>query len=173
MLVEGAGLGLVPHRAGAGVVWTRVCRADRRPLADLGEADRRLRTALSESATALAALDVARWRPEVADELMNLRHRTGVRRSRRARRPAASTSPAGRSRRWASSSSPSRTTAARSARARPMRREDALRPLDAAARRALVAACSPEVWPPGLIGTTSLRRAGPDARGRCRPGRRR
>jgi len=27
-------------------------------------------------------------------------------------------------------------------------RRDALRPLEQAARRALVAACSPEVWPP-------------------------
>src|SRR5690349_3433227 len=44
VLLEDCGLGLVPHRAGAGVVW-QVLPADRRPLVDLGEADRGLRAA--------------------------------------------------------------------------------------------------------------------------------
>ena len=88
-----------------------VLPAERRQLPDVGEADRMLRAALPEAADALAALDVARWRPEVADRLMNLRHRPrlvappGV-------PPAAWSSPPGGSRRWRSSSSPWRTTAA-------------------------------------------------------------
>jgi hypothetical protein len=36
-------------------------------------ADRALRTALTDAATALADLDVASWNPDVADALMNLR----------------------------------------------------------------------------------------------------
>ena len=104
--------GLVPDRVGAAVTW-QVMPAERRQLPDVGEADRALRAALPEAADALAALDVARWRPEVADRLMNLRHRPRARRAARraaalrgARRPGLPGA-------WRSSSSPWRTTAAR------------------------------------------------------------
>lgn len=112
VVVSGTGLGLVPQRTGAAVIWTAQ-PAERRQLPDVGEADRALRAALLASADALADLDVARWRPEVADRLMDLRHREpltapdGIPRG-------ASTSPPGACRLRASSSSPSRTTAARS-----------------------------------------------------------
>jgi hypothetical protein len=141
-----AGLGLVPHRTGAALTWT-AHPAARRQLPDVGEADRQLRGALIETANALARLDVARWRPEVADELLNLRHRPEI------------TAPAG---------VPPRCVdlAARGLQAiaitdlaleddggavsasEILAREAALRPLARAGRRALVAACSPEVWPP-------------------------
>ena len=146
VLVEGAGLGLVPHRAGAGVVWVAM-PADRRPLADLGEADRALRTGISESATALAALDVARWRPEVADELMNLRHRPAY--DAPAGTPPRAVDLAGRAIQALGIVELAMEDHGGAVSALEiMRREDALRPLDASARRALVAACSPEVWPP-------------------------
>jgi hypothetical protein len=77
VVVAGAEVGLVPVRVGAAVTWV-AHPAQRRQLPDVGEADRGLRAALLETAEALAALDVARWRPEVADRLMNLRHRDGV-----------------------------------------------------------------------------------------------
>ncbi|GAA1773820.1 hypothetical protein GCM10009795_019890 [Nocardioides hankookensis] len=145
VVVAGAELGLVPSRAGAATTWT-VHPAARRQLPDVGEADRALRTALVESANELARLDVARWRPEVADELLNLRHRASV------------VAPAG---------TPARCVdlAARALQALGIAelalqddggavsaseiaaREAALRPLARAGRRALVAACSPEVWP--------------------------
>ena len=80
VVVEGAGLGLVPHRAGAGVVWVASPRTARASCPTSARPTGRCAPALLESATALADLDVARWRPEVADELMDLRHRTGVRR---------------------------------------------------------------------------------------------
>ncbi|GAA4716835.1 hypothetical protein GCM10023349_40830 [Nocardioides conyzicola] len=147
VVVAEAGLGLVPHRTGAAVTWT-VHPAARRQLPDVGEADRGLRAALIESANALARLDVARWRPDVADELLNLRHRHPV------------TAPAG---------VPDRCVdlAARGLQAVAIvelaleddgaaltaaditARADALRPLGRAGRRALVAASSPEVWPDG------------------------
>ena len=112
-----------------------------------GEADRGLRSALLQSADALAALDVARWRPEVADRLTDLRHRDPL------------AAPPGVPARCVS-------LAARALHALEVvdlaleddggalslheitRREQAILPLGSAARRALVAACSPEVWPP-------------------------
>jgi hypothetical protein len=145
VVVAGADLGLVPVRAGRGVVW-RCLPAHRRPLPDLGEADRGLRLALREATVALAGLDVARWRPEVADELMNLRHLRLP--------PAPIGTPDGCA-----------ELAARGHQALGIvdlaladdggavtayeisARRAALQPLAAAGRRALVAACSPEAWP--------------------------
>lgn len=145
VVLSGTDLGLVPHRAGAGVVW-RCLPAHRRQLADLGESDRLLRGSMARTASALAVLEVARWRPEVADELMNL-----------SRRPTY-TAPPG---------TPPRAIdlAARAVRALGIvdlaledtgggltaseidERERTLRPLADSARAALVAACSPECWP--------------------------
>jgi hypothetical protein len=145
-LDAGHGIGLVPHRVGAAVEWT-VHAADQRQLTDVGEADRALRQALQDTASSLAALDVARWRPEAADALMNLHH------------PPTLQPPPG---------TPPRCVelAARALQARAIAdlaleddggalgagkaaaRQAALASLGAAARRGLVAACSPEVWPP-------------------------
>ncbi len=140
-----AGIALVPEEAGETVVW-HVTGAERRQLPDVGEADRELRRATAEAADALADLDVARWRPEAADLFLD-----GTR-----DRPGA---PPGVPERCV-------TLAARALTARAIvdlaldddggatsaseisRRREALVPLDRAARRALVAACSPEVWPP-------------------------
>lgn len=144
-VATGSGLALVPSRVGASVVWA-VLPADRRAVPDVGEADRDLRRALVEAADALAALDVAAWRPEVADGLTDLRQ------------PVTLDGPPG---------VPSRCLdlAARGLRAAAIvdlaladdggalsaseaeRRRDALTPLERAGRRALVAACSPEAWP--------------------------
>lgn len=143
--VVAGGLGLVPHALGEVVRW-QVHDAQRRQLPDVGEADRGLRGALLQTADRLADLDVARWRPEAADALMDLR-----------RLPLLE-APLG---------TPPRCVelAARGLRARGIvalalvddagsvsahdvqQRSGALVPLERAARRALVAACSPEVWP--------------------------
>lgn len=66
------GLGLIPSYVGPAVQWT-VMPARTPPPSDLGEADRGLRAALIEAAESLAALDVARWKPELADELIDIR----------------------------------------------------------------------------------------------------
>jgi hypothetical protein len=146
VVVAEAAVGLVPETRAGSVAWRRMA-ADRRQVPDLGEADRMLRRVLSTTADALADLDVARWRPEVADELMDLR------------RPALDAPPPGVPAACAG-------LAARGLRAVRIvalagrddgaaisayeiaSRRAALRPLDQAARRALVAACSPEAWPP-------------------------
>jgi hypothetical protein len=138
-------VGLVPRRVGAAVEWTAYA-ASPRQLTDVGEADRSLRRAFQESATTLADLDVARWRPQAADALMNLH------------RPPRLRPPPGTPHRCVE-------LAARALQARAIvdlaledeggalsaaeisARRAALHPLGAAARRALVAACSPEVWP--------------------------
>jgi hypothetical protein len=145
--VVAGSVALVPWRVGAAVEWTAYDAAPRQ-LADVGEADRGLRRALQDTATSLAGLEIARWRPEAADALMNLHHPPSL-------RPPPGT--------------PARCVelAARALQARAIvelaleddggavsaadvaARRAALQPLGAAARRGLVAACSPEVWPPG------------------------
>ena len=73
VVLHGCDLGLVPHRAGAGVQWLAMPAAAHRQLPDPSEAEAQLRRSLLGTTEALAGLDVARWRPEVADELMALR----------------------------------------------------------------------------------------------------
>lgn len=154
VVLAGADLGLVPHRAGAGVTW-QAFPAGRRGLEDLGEADRGLRRALLDAANTLAELDVARWRPEVADELMDLRRQPTY--AAPSGTPGGAVALAGRA-----------TTALRIVDLaledeggavslhEATARDEALRPLARAGRRAMVAACSPEAWPdahpPGVDG---------------------
>lgn len=73
VVLLGSGLGLVPDWAGDEVTWTLHPITLPRPVPMLPDAARALRVALVEAAQALAALDVARWRPEIADELVDLR----------------------------------------------------------------------------------------------------
>ena len=139
--------GLVPERVGAAVTW-RPMPAERRQLPDIGAADRELRGALLESTETLARLEVARWRPEVADRLMNLRHRPPV------------VSPPGVPGRCADLAARGLQAleiadlaleddgGALTAHEADLRRA-AIAPLGRAGRRALVASASPEVWPPG------------------------
>jgi len=145
LVAVGAEAGLVPRRVGPTVEWTAYPAA-RRQVPDIGEADRELRTTLLTVTAELAELDVASWRPEVADELLNLRHRRvpgtppGV--------PAACAELAARGMQalriadlaLADDGGALSATAAE-------RRRAAILPLDLAGRRALVAACSPEAWP--------------------------
>jgi hypothetical protein len=141
VLLEGASLGLVPYRAGAGVVWRCHRVAARRQVPDPQEAHSALRHAVLEAADSLAALDVARWRPEVADALMALR------------RPSAVHVPDGM--RPGSITLASLATRCRAivelalvddggalSASESEQRRAALIPLDHAARRGLVAACS-------------------------------
>lgn len=145
-LVGDGGVGWVPHEH-EGLVWWTEHPADRRQVPDLGEADRGLRAAVLESANALADLDVARWRPEVADEVLDLARPMlwegppGV--------PAPCVSLAIRGGRCLTIAALSLQDdgAAVSATEIALRRA-ALLPLERAARRAVVAGCSPEAWPP-------------------------
>lgn len=68
-----AGLALVPEVVGAGVFWQALPCARAVRATDTGEAERTMREALLSTAESLVALDVATWRPEVADALAGLR----------------------------------------------------------------------------------------------------
>jgi hypothetical protein len=146
VVVAGTGLGLVPDRTGAAVIWVAQ-PAERRQLPDVAEADQQLRLALIESANALARLDVARWRPEVADELLNLRHRDPVAAPEGVPPRCVDLAARGLQALGIADLALEDDGGALSA-AEISAREAALRPLARAGRRALVAACSPEVWPP-------------------------
>jgi hypothetical protein len=100
-----------------------------------------------QTADQLAALDVARWRPEVADELTDLRTFGRL------------DSPPGTPRRCVELAARALQAAgivelaldddgAAITHTEAVARRTALRDLATAARHALVAACSPEVWPP-------------------------
>lgn len=140
-------VGLVPVRTGPTVVW-QARPAARRQLPDVGEADRGLRRTLLDAADALAALEVARWRPEAADVLMNLRHLPDL--DAPAGTPARCVELAGRATAALEVVSLALADDGGAISAEEVRRRrDALRPLEAAGRRGVVAACSPEVWPTG------------------------
>jgi hypothetical protein len=140
-----AGLGLVPRRVGACVEWTTY-DAQPRQLGDVGECDRALRLGLQQTAGALADLDVARWRPEAADALLNLRHRPGL--AAPPGIPGRCVELAGRSlQALAIVDLALEDDGAAISAGEALARRAALAPLGAAARRGLVAACSPEVWP--------------------------
>lgn len=141
VVVAGAEIGLVPHRTGAGVQWRCHRAVTERQVPDPSEADTMLRGALLDSARRLADLDVARWRPEVADELMALRrHVDLVFPQGMAPRAVRLAGLAARCRsivELALEDDGASITAAEAD-----SRREALRPLDHAARRGLVAACA-------------------------------
>jgi len=146
VVVADAGLGLVPVRTGAAVTWTAT-PAHPRQLVDVGEADRSLRAALPVAADALAALDVARWRPEVADELIDLRRRAPLQAPPGV--PARCVELAGRGLQALAIVELALADDGGALTAYEIdARRAALVPLERAGRHALVAACSPEVWPP-------------------------
>jgi hypothetical protein len=146
VVAVGATVGLVPVRVGAAVTWV-AHHAERRQLPDVGEADRALRTALIETAQALADLDVARWRPEVADRLMNLRHRPALAAPDGV--PPRCVELAGRGLQATEIVEVAlEDDGGAVSLAEIEARRTALVPLARAGRRALVAACSPEGWPP-------------------------
>ncbi|GAA1479390.1 hypothetical protein GCM10009623_38360 [Nocardioides aestuarii] len=140
-----AGAALVPEVSTETVTWHEL-PAERRQLPDVGEADRDLRGQLIAAADGLAALDVARWRPEAADLFLD-------------RRRPAPAAPPGVPARCVDLAGRALTAVAIAdlaldddggavSASEAQARQAVLLPLERAARRALVAACSPEVWPP-------------------------
>lgn len=138
-------LGLVPEETGETVQW-RAFEAARRQLPDVGEADRALREALPGAADELAALDVARWRPEAADALMNLHRRPRL--DAPLGTPPRCVDLAARGlQAWTIVDLALEDDGGALSSYEAERRRGLLQPLGRAARRAVVAACSPEVWP--------------------------
>jgi hypothetical protein len=145
LVAVGAEAGLVPRRVGPTVEWTAYPAA-RRQVPDIGEADRDLRATLLTAAAELAELDVASWRPEVADELLNLRHRRVPGTPPGVPDGCAELAARGLQALRIADLALADDGGALSATAAEQRRA-AILPLDLSGRRALVAACSPEAWP--------------------------
>lgn len=76
VIALGAGLGFVPSIVGGGVFWNAYRARPPAATEPVREAERRLREQLIATGQELAALDVARWRPEVAEALAELRDGT-------------------------------------------------------------------------------------------------
>jgi len=74
VVLDGAGLGLVPTLDARTVVW-QSGPAEPAPPLDRAEEGRMLRQILVTTTADLARLDVASWQPEIPDLLMNLRDR--------------------------------------------------------------------------------------------------
>lgn len=73
VVVDGAGVGFVPTVVGRGVFWGAYDATAPLSSTSLAEAERQLREQLVVTGRELAELDVARWRPEFADALSDLR----------------------------------------------------------------------------------------------------
>ena len=141
----GSGTALVPAAVGRAVEWTPYDAA-RRPPPDLGEADRNLRATVLSTARELAALDVARWRPEIADELMDLRAQRPLRPPPGV--PDRCVELAGRALHlWQVLDLAAGDHGAAVSATEMQRRREALQPLDHAVRLAMTAAFSPDGWP--------------------------
>ncbi|MGH3359969.1 MAG: hypothetical protein ACRDO7_14300, partial [Nocardioidaceae bacterium] len=79
VVARGVDVGFVPSVVGRGVFWNAHAATAAVAADSLAEAERGLREQLIETGRELAALDVARWRPEVAEALAGLREvRAGV-----------------------------------------------------------------------------------------------
>lgn len=145
-LLLGADRALVPRAVGPVVEWDRMPAA-RRPPPDLSAADRALRAGVLEAARELAALDVASWRPEVADELMDVRAALPL--AAPPGTPPRCVDLAGRSLHLLAVTDLALSDDGGAVSAgEAERRRAAIDPLARAARAALTAACSPDGWPP-------------------------
>ncbi|WP_206056634.1 hypothetical protein [Nocardioides sp. GY 10113] len=147
-LLLGAEEALVPTVVGRAVEWVRHPAA-RRPPPDLGEADRALRSAVLDAANGLADLDVAAWSPEIADELHDLRHGTGLVAPPGV--PDACRALAGRAIHLQDVIALALESEGGALSLGEIERRRALlAPLERAVRAALTAACSPDGWPPAI-----------------------
>lgn len=136
--------GLVPD--GSPPAWLmRPARHGQVP--DVPEADQALRGGLIDAGRQLASLDVARWRPEIADALMNLRHRPALNHPETV--PPVCVDLAARALQalgiveLASDDDGGGVVTTEID-----QRLEVLRGLERTGRRALAAACSPQGWPP-------------------------
>jgi hypothetical protein len=146
VVLTGAELGLVPAYVGPAVQW-RVMPATSPLPTDFGEADRGLRLALIEAADSLADLEVAKWNPEIADALIDIRRIGSGRNDDLAPgyQPRAVKAAATARRCLAIADAALEDDGAAVTGAEADARRRTLVALAAAARRALIAACAPPV----------------------------
>ena len=78
VVLHGPEMGLVPNTADGIMRWEMAAARPPSYLPAVADADRELRTTMAAAADQLARLDVAVWRPEVADALMDIRRSAQV-----------------------------------------------------------------------------------------------
>jgi hypothetical protein len=142
VVIHGPDVGLVPVVVGTHERWRGSAATPPSFVPDVTAADAQLRATVVTAAETLAALDVAAWGPEVADAVMNLRRDEALDApmwfaSARAAKAAVAALRLLSVSAVAAQVDSGPLTAAESA-----ARDEALRPLAAAARACLVAACS-------------------------------
>jgi hypothetical protein len=142
IVIHGVGIGLVPTRVGSSVRWHGSVATEPAYLPDVGTADRELRDAFRDATERLMTLDVASWNPDIADAVLNLRSPTQLDQHLPfATSRAAQTAITGL-RAAAIVALAEREESGPVSAAEIQQRREALRPLDVAARTAVVAACS-------------------------------
>jgi hypothetical protein len=142
VVVHGPDVGLVPVTSGRHERWRGAAAAPPTFLPDVPSADAALRTTVRETADRLADLDVAAWGPDVADALMNLRTGSNFMVPMWFASTRAAQTAVAALRILAVADAAERVDSGPLTAAEAAARRDALRPLAAAARQALVAACS-------------------------------
>jgi hypothetical protein len=142
VVVHGPDIGFVPVVGGDHERWRGGAAIPPAYLPDIASADTQLRAAVLEAAERLAELDVAAWGPDVADALMNLRSGSQFSAAMWFNSPRATQSAASALRILAVAHAADHLESGPLTAGEASERADALRPLAAAARRALVAACS-------------------------------
>jgi hypothetical protein len=142
VVVHGPDIGLVPVTSGRHERWRGAAAAPPTYLPDVATADAALRTAVRETADRLVDLDVAAWGPDVADALMNLRSTSSFVVPMWFASTRAAQAAVAALRILAVAEVAERIDSGPLTAAEAAARRDALRPLAAAARQALVAACS-------------------------------
>lgn len=142
MIWHGADLGFVPAATGAALWWHTASAFPPLFLPDVPSADRELRSGLIRTADALADLDVVAWSPDLADELLNLRAKRADPPALPFATSAAAAMAATALRCLTIVELAGRTDGGAVSACEATARRNAITPLEAAARGALVAACS-------------------------------
>jgi hypothetical protein len=142
VVVHGPDIGLVPVARGQHERWRGSAAAPPSFLPDVASADLQLRAAVRVAADQLADLDVAAWGPDVADALMNLRSGSRFSAPMWFDSARATQAAAAGLRILAVADVAERVESGPLTASESIARAEAIRPLTAAARQALVAACS-------------------------------
>lgn len=142
LIWHGADLGFVPVSTGNAQSWRSSTAFPPRYLPDVATADRELRSGLIRTADTLADLDVVAWSQDLADELLNLRAPRPAHPALPFATPAAAAMAATALRCLTIVELAGRTDGGAVSAYEATARRDAITPLEAAARGALVAACS-------------------------------
>lgn len=142
LVLHGAGVGFIPLRRASTTSWVSAAANPPPFLPDIAQSDRDLRMALLQAAERLAELDVASWSPDAADAVTNLRASPQLDCPMALPSPAAFRMTVSALRCDAIVQLALRDHGGAATGKEMTARREALRPLESAAKAALIAACS-------------------------------